>query len=75
MMKRADTLYQIILFQMTYHLKRRIEDKTKHNHWSMLWSKQNMAQVASIMVMFGHVKLDLDCLRDITSTLLAELEK
>ena len=75
MMKRADTLQQILLFRMTYHLKRRIEDKAKHNHWSMLWSKRNMAQVASIMVMLGHIKLDLECMRDITSTLLTNPDK
>ena len=68
--RRADTLQKTLLFRFTYHVKRRIEDKSKHNHWVMRWSRRNMAQVAGIMTLFNHVKKDLECMQDISSTLL-----
>ena len=69
--KKADILQQTLLFRMSYHIKRRIEDKSKHSHWAIKWSQKNMAQVSAIMILFNHVKPDLECMRDTTSTLLA----
>ena len=41
---------------MSYHLKRRIEDAAKHDHWAIQWSRKNMSQVAAMMILFGHIK-------------------
>ena len=41
----------------------------------MRWSRRNMSQVAGIMTLFDHVKKDLECMQDISSTLLGNLNQ
>lgn len=69
--KKADMLHSILTSRLRYHIRRRIEDASKQNHWALHWVKENIGQVAAIMVLFDHVKPDLECMRDVSTTLLA----
>ena len=67
--KQADELIKILHIRFERHLRLRITNRSKHNHWSLLWSRKNITVIAAIMVLFDHVKRDLSCLDESTTLL------
>lgn len=67
--KQADELIKILHIRFGRHLRLRITNRSKHNHWSLLWSRKNITVIAAIMVLFDHVKRDLSCLDEATTLL------
>jgi hypothetical protein len=70
MKSRANSLQVQLTARLASHVSRRINDEAKHNHWSLRWAAANFARLAAIMILFSHVKEDLECL-DATDSLLA----
>ena len=66
---KGDILQNTLLCRLKNHIKRRIVDKNKHEHWCLIWTSQNIAQMAGIVMILDHIKPDIQCL-DQTSTLL-----
>ena len=61
---KADVLQKTLLSRLTNHIRRRITDKKKMEHWSLQWAAKNLSQMAALMVLFKHVKDDINCLDD-----------
>ena len=53
------------------HIVRRIRDKSKHDHWCIHWIKKNLPVSIVIMMLYDHVKHDLQCL-DEDATILCQ---
>ena len=64
--KQAEELIKILQTRFERHVRLRISNQSKHNHWSSLWSIKNITIIAAIMVLFDHVKRDLSCLDEST---------
>ena len=60
--KKADILQKILLTRLEKHIRRRIVEEKKRDHWCLKWAERNMAQVAAIMIILNHVKDDCECL-------------
>ena len=71
--KRADSLYKSLSNRLTRHIRRRISDQKKREHWCLQWESKNFAPMAALMILFGHIKEEIDCLGD-NSTLLKSAE-
>ena len=56
------------------HIKTRVIDVTKHNHWCLNFTYENIPRLAAMMVFYNHTKTDLNRVDDRT-TLLAHPEK
>ena len=67
--KLAEELIKILQTRFERHVRLRISNQSKHNHWSSLWSRKNITIIAAIMVLFDHVKRDLNCLDEATTLL------
>ena len=59
--ERGDELQKVLLTRLGAHVRRRIEDPIKREHWSLKWAARNMAQISAIMVLFNHTKEDCAC--------------
>eukprot|EP00978_Attheya_sp_CCMP212_P020206 scaffold57540_cov75-Attheya_sp.AAC.2 len=57
----ADTLQARLIARLAVHVQQRLPP-TKHNHWCLLWFKNNIPIVSTTMVALNHVKFDLTCL-------------
>ena len=72
-MKKAKQLQSILLGRLTQHINIRIEDSRKKEHWCLNWARDNFAQMSAVMVLYDHVKEDIQCL-DNTTTLLKSIQ-
>jgi hypothetical protein len=72
MKARADSLQVQLTARLASHVSCRVNDEAKHNHWSLRWAASNFARLAAVMILFSHVKEDLECL-DATDSLLAPI--
>eukprot|EP00957_Ditylum_brightwellii_P110481 8425885-Ditylum_brightwellii.AAC.1 len=59
---------------MIQHLKQRITDKNKQDHWVLKWCKKNLPVVTLTMLLFDYLNEDVNCL-DETATLLTKPSK
>ena len=66
---KADNLQKILLSRLTNHIRRRIQEKQKMEHWCLQWAASNFAQMSALIVLSDHVKEDISCL-DNNATLL-----
>jgi hypothetical protein len=66
---RADHLYQLLQHRLTTHIRKRVSDETKHNHWCLQFARHNLPQVCALAVMVGHIKKNIDTARDDTCLL------
>lgn len=62
-------LWSILQNRMTDNLRNFVMDTTKHKHWFINWSRNNVSRFCSMVVLLGHVKTYLFCV-GIDSTLL-----
>ena len=67
--KNADKLHDILLTRLSNHIHHRISDNKKRDHWCLKWEARNMAQMSSLMILMGHIKIDLNCLDNNTTLL------
>ena len=76
---RAESLLAILQERFKQFLKKRINQKSKRDHWCMCFAYNNLPVVASMMILSGHTKSDLECLNErgsplaIDSKLLCEM--
>ena len=68
----ADRLDQILRQRFKKFLSWRIEEKPNRAHWSMKFARNNLPVVAAVMVLSGHLKTDLECLKDRDSLLITD---
>jgi len=66
---RSDHLYQLLQHRLTKHIRKRVSDQTKHNHWCLHFAQHNLPQVCALAVMVGHIKKNIDTARDDTCLL------
>ena len=62
-----------MLGRLTQHINIRIEDSRKKEHWCLNWARDNFAQMSAVMVLYDHVKEDIQCL-DNTTLLLKSIQ-
>ena len=67
---RAESLLAILQGRFKQFLKKRINQKSKRDHWCMRFAYNNLPVVASVMILSGHTKSDLECLNERDSLLL-----
>ena len=67
--EQSENLSKILRNRLTCHIFNRIEDKMKHNHWSLNWAFKNLSHIATIMVILKQVKQDIQCLDENTTLL------
>ena len=60
--QKADIVNTMLLQRLTQYVHKRIADENKRDSWCFKWAAKNMAHMACLMVLFGHVKDDVDCL-------------
>jgi hypothetical protein len=41
---RADHLYQLLQHRLTTHIRKRVSDQTRHNHWCLQFAHHNLPQ-------------------------------
>ena len=51
---RADQFGFILVGRLENHIVRKIHDKTKHDHWTMRFVRDNLTRYAAMVVYFGH---------------------
>ena len=68
----ADRLVDILRSRFLVFLKQRIKEKSRREHWSMVFANRNLPVVAAVLVLSGHVKTDLECLHDGDSLLVTD---
>ena len=68
-LKKIDDLIKIIYTRFERHVRLRISNQSNHNYWSLLWLRKTITIIAAIMVLFDHVKRDLNCLDEATALL------
>ena len=66
---QCEHLYKNFSDRLTCHIFNRIEDKNKHDHWGLKWASKNLPHIATIMILMGHIKQDIEC-SDENTTLL-----
>mmetsp|Transcript_50639 Transcript_50639/g.99030 ORF Transcript_50639/g.99030 Transcript_50639/m.99030 type:complete len:187 (-) Transcript_50639:342-902(-) len=62
-------LEMLLCSRIEKHIRIRIKDIKKHNHWCLNFSRENIPRVAVAMVYFNHVKEDLDRANENTTLL------
>lgn len=65
----ADQLLILLRSRFKVLLKRRIQQASWRNHWSMRFAYRNLPVVAAVLVLSGHIKSDLGCLNEQDSLL------
>ena len=73
--KKADLLVKLLRSRLKVHLKRRIKQKSKRSHWSMRLAYNNMSVVAALMILQGHVKMDVGSLNEHDSLLAIDIRQ
>eukprot|EP00957_Ditylum_brightwellii_P090162 6867462-Ditylum_brightwellii.AAC.1 len=74
MKEKGDRLVARLIQRMMQHIKRRIADKNKRDHWVLKWVKKNLTVAISSMALFNYLKGDVTCL-DEMAILLTKLNK
>jgi len=59
--RTAMQLCRILRSRFKIHVKTRIEDRNKHDHWCLAWFEINLPRTATAMVLVGHI-LPIDAL-------------
>ena len=69
--QKADIVNTMLLQRLTRYVHKRIVDENKQDSWCFKWAAKNMAHVTCLMVLFRHVKYDVDCLDEVSMLLSA----
>lgn len=67
---KGDLLVRILCQRYKTFLKQRIRQKTRCDYWSMQFAHNNLHVVAAVMILSGHLKTDLECLKERDSLLI-----
>ena len=59
MMKEADTLYSAMRPRLNWHISKRV-DNSRQNHWTLQFTRDNLAPVAARICLAGHAVDDID---------------
>ena len=70
---KADHLVKILCLRFKLFLKQRIARKTRRAHWSMSFAYNNLHVVAAVMILSGHLKMDLESLNETDGLLVTDL--
>ena len=62
MFENADRLQTLLLQRLHLHVKDRLPNIRENKDWPFHWTAHNIARIAAIMCLMGHVKEDLSCL-------------
>jgi hypothetical protein len=74
--EKANTLTSILQARLLVHIRNRVKDSSKHNHYVWQLATSNIGRVAAAMIIFGHVRNDLTALKfDECACLLASSSK
>ncbi len=67
--EKADTLLRKLEGRYRSHIKIRINDTSKCNHWVLTLAYKNLPVVAACMILSPHLTLDIKCLGNLSSLL------
>ena len=70
---KADLLHKVLQIRLTHHIRRRITNRKKKEHWCLQWASKNLSTMAALMTLFGHIKDDIESLGE-NATLLKSAE-
>ena len=62
---KANQLFHKLRERLKNHMNARIQEKSRHTHWSMIFARENLAVCAACMVLSNHLKVDLTCIGSI----------
>ena len=67
---KADTLLSSHLRpRLLKHIRLRVMNAAKHDHWCLKWAMKNLSLVAAYMILFDHIKGDISCLNEMSCLL------
>lgn len=55
----ADALLSLCRERLVAHIKKRVEDTSKHNHWCFTWTFLNLPRLIAMAALFGHIRPDV----------------
>ena len=67
--EKADTLLRKLEGRYRSHIKTRINDTSKRNHWVLTLAYKNLPVVAACMILSQHLAMDIKCLGNLSSLL------
>ncbi len=67
--EKADTLLRKLEGRYILHVKTRINDTSKPNHWVLTLAYKNLPVVAACMSLLQHLAMDIKCLGNLSSLL------
>ncbi len=54
-------LHSILASRLDMHMKERVTDEARQDHWCWLFVRKNLFRMSAIMILMGHIRKDLSC--------------
>ena len=69
MQDRADLIGRLLVGRLEKHILQKIHDKSKHDHWCIIFVHDNLNRFAALIVFFKHTTIHPHSVTEISSLL------